>query len=279
VLLGIAVAPPLAAQMPAPAPSTGSSSSTAEPPLALLQAGRKAEAMAAAQAALLRAPNDLSALYVAARLHQEQRDYDAAIRQVEQMIRHHPGIVVTWEIATQLFQQSGALQRRDDALRQLIRTQAAALDRAVRSRPFIIRDRIDAHDEIVLVQEHFDTGSPDAVRYVFFRESEIAEPRNYLIVRTDSYTAENWRAAGILPPGKRVFLLESVFAAADGRPRRAMHAAFVDLPDYDAIRAKVLEVMAGEAKPMSGDRGGLAAPKQGAAVPGAPASAVAVRPH
>ena len=234
-------------------------------PLPLFEAGKKTEALAAAQEMLKSKPNDITALYVAIRVNQEQGKVDDAIRYVQMMVRHHPGLAVTWELATQLYQAAGDKDRRDMALRQLIDTQASAIDRELRARRFILRDRIDAHGRVLLVQEHFDTHGPDAVRYVFIPESATGQPKTFLVVLTDPQTTANWREVGIIGSGKRVFHLDSIYETPDGRQTQAMYAAYADLPDYDTIRAKVLEVMSGTVKPMSGEHGGLAIPAKPAA--------------
>ncbi len=229
-------------------------------PLPLYEAGRQQDAQAAAERVLQSLPADIQALYVVIRIAQEQQRQDDAIRLTQQMIRHHPGMVATWELATQVYQAAGDLDRRDMALRQLIDTQAASIDRNLRGRPFILRDRIIAHGRRLLVQEHFDTNAPDSIRYVFLPEAELRKPLNYLMLVTDWQTTANWREAGILGPDKRAFHLDSVFATPDGRQARAMYAAWPDMPDYDTVRAKVMEIIRGNAKPMTGPVGGLGEP-------------------
>lgn len=253
------------AQSPAPA-EPRAPLAPAEPakalaaPLPLYEAGRQQEALAAAERALQSLPTDIQALYVVIRIAQEQQRQDDAIRLVQQMIGHHPGIVATWELAAQVHQAAGDTEQRDMAVRQLISTQASAIDRNLRGRPFILRDRIIAHGRRLMVQDHFDTHGPEAIRYVFLSEAELPRPLNYLILMTDPQTTDNWREAGIIGSGKRAFHLESVFVTPDGRQTRAMYAAWPDVPDYDTVRAKVLEIIRGDARPMTGPVGGLAIP-------------------
>lgn len=232
----------------------------ADQALSLYQSGRTTQALAAAEHRLQSAPNDITALVVAIKVYQEQSRLDDAMRLLEPLTRHHPGMVVTWELATQVYQAAGVLARRDTALRQLIATQAAAMDRTLRDRRFVIRDRIDAQGRVVMGREYFDTGAADAIRYVFIPENAGSNPRAYLIVTSDARTTQNWQDAGILPPGKRVFHIDSVFMTPDGRQAQAMYGAYPELPDYDLIRAKVQEILSGKARPMSGQAGGLAVP-------------------
>ena len=233
---------------------------TGEDALNHFQAGRKQQAYDQALAVLKAEPNELRSLFVAARVSQERRDNQAALRYAEQLTRLYPGLPAGWEITTQLFQNAGDLPRRDAALRQLIQAQQSLMDREQRGRQFVIRDRIDAHGHVVFVQDHFDTGGPDAIRYVFIPEKEAQNVRNYLIVQTDTNTSDNWRQAGILPRDKRLFHLDSVYETPGGGQTQAMYATWTDPPDYDVVRAKVLEIMAGTVKPMSGQAGGLAVP-------------------
>lgn len=245
------LAPPSRGQAPAPA---------SDEILGLYRDGKKDQALDVAQTVLKSTPNDMGALYIAARVLQEQGRIDDAIPVAQALNRHHPGLAAGWEISTQLYQVAGRLADRDTALRQLINTQAASLDRATRQRRFVVRDRIVAHGRTVLAQEHADTGAPDSVRYVFIPENEPAQPRNYLILMTDGATTETWRENGFLPPGKRLFHLDSVYQTPTGGQASAVYATWTDPPDYDSLRAKVLEVMSGTAKPLSGKPGGLAIP-------------------
>jgi len=242
---------PSLGQMPPPA---------SEQVLALFREGKKDQALETAQTVLTLSPTDLTALYVAARVNQEQGRIDAAIPFAQALNRHHPGLPLGWEIATQLYQAAGKLADRDTAMRQLINTQAASLDRATRQRRFVVRDRIVAHGHVVLGQEHFDTGAPDSVRYIFILEREAAAPRTYLIVMTDGATTDTWRENGFLPAGKRLFHLDSVYPSPSGSKAQALYATWTDPPDYDSVREKVLEIMSGSAKPLSGKPGGLAIP-------------------
>ncbi len=258
VAVAVLLAPPLL--------SVPSSAQSGERVMVLFQDGDMTGALAEALAVLKTAPNEPRALFVAARVNQDEGRLAEALRHAEALTRHHPGLVLAWEVALQVYQANGDRPQRDWALKQLIATQAASLDRAQRGRQFIIRDRFAAFGHVLLVQEHFDTGGPDSVRFLFLLEKESTSPRNVLVVQTDSHTTENWREAGILGPGRRLFHLDSIFETRPGGQNRgdtpgvAMYATWADPPDYDAVRAKVLEVMSGKVKPMSGQAGGLAVP-------------------
>lgn len=226
----------------------------------LYQSGKREEALAVAEAELSKNPTDLAALVISTRVAQELGRLEAASRWATQLTRHHPGFTPGWEMATQVYQASGELKLRDEALKQLVATQAASLDRDLRTRRFVLRDRIDAHGHVVVAQDHVDTGGPDAIRYVFIPERELSAPKTFLVVLTDTHTTETWRESGILSRDKRLFHLDSIFTRPDGRQGRGIYATYADLPDYDTIRAKVLEILSGKAKPLSGEVGGLAVP-------------------
>jgi tetratricopeptide (TPR) repeat protein len=230
-------------------------------PVSLYLAGRKSEALTLANAALRGNPNDLLGLYVLIRTDQEAERIDEAISSVELLVRHHPGAAVTWELATQLYQAKGDLAKRDGALRQLFQTQAASLDPTVRLRPFVLRDRIVAGGHVVLVQDYVDTGMPDAIRYAFTPESMLGKTADtYIAVVTDTALTQVWIDAGIIKSGQRVFRLDSMHPGPDGREARATYATYADSPPYDVVRPKVIEILTGKAKPMSGQPGGLALP-------------------
>lgn len=249
----------LATAVPAGAESRPTTAEAA----ALYEKGRKEEALGLAEAILQKTPNDYGGLFIAARVEQDRGHYDAALRYAETLAKGYHGAVAVWELLTQLYQATGALAQRDSALRELIRAQRSAVNPAVRDRPYIIRDRIDAYGHSVVTRENFDTGGGDYVKYLFVPVNELREPTKVLLLIADDALTQSWIESGVLPAGKRLFHLDSIFRVNGNRQARAIYQMYTDLPDYDTIRAKVLEIMSGKAKPLSGETGGLAVPAGG----------------
>ncbi len=253
---------PTAAPAPTPAPEKPALPKPADA-VRLYTDGKLEDALRLADQILAAIPNEYDSLMVAMRANQDLGRYAAALPYAEKLTRAFTGSVAGWEILAQLYQATGALDRRDSALVELIRAQGSALDSAVRMRPYIIRDRIDAFGRSVLGRENFDNGSNDFVKYLFVPMHDLADPRAVIMLTADDNLTQSWIDSGMLAPGKRLFHLDSLFRGADNRQQQAVYQIYTDLPDYDTIRAKVLEIMAGKAKPLSGPVGGLAVPEGG----------------
>ncbi len=198
-------------------------------------------------------------LMAVARLHQEAGQIDQALAFAQRLMELVPGAYVVHELMVQLYQAAGDLPKRDAALAELLAVQRNAMDPDVRRRPFVIRDRIDVPKRSILVQEMFETGGTDQIRFVFALMSEAQKPENYLVVRVDPGLTEAWREAGILGPDKQVFSLASIYRKGQASVR-TVYEVYTGPPDYDRVRTKALEVLAGRAKPYSGVAGGLAVP-------------------
>ncbi|GEM_PF-6406995 len=225
----------------------------------LNKAGKRQAALELATGFLAATPNDLPMLLTTARLHQDARHIDQALVLGQRLTELAPGSHLVWELMVQLYQAAGDLPKRDAALTELLAVQRNAMDPELRLRPFILRDRIEVPHRSIIVQEMFETGSPDQIKYAFILASEAQKPENYLVVRVDPTLTEAWRNAGILGPDKQVFSLASIYRK--GRALvRAVYEVYPGRPDYDRVRAKAIEVLAGRAKPLSGVPGGLAVP-------------------
>lgn len=226
---------------------------------AMQRDGNAEEALRLAEALLSADPQSPVLLLTVARLYQALGRTDAALPLGRTLVGLAPGEPSVWELMVQLHQASGELDRRDEALRELITAQRNSLDPALRLRPFIIRDLIHTPNRTIVVRENFDTGSGDEIRLAFVPVSEAEKPRNLLVLRADSALAQTWRNAGILAAGKRLFTLVSLYREGR-RSRQAVYEIYPDLPAYDQVRAKVLDILKGAAKPLSGKAGGLAVP-------------------
>ncbi len=225
----------------------------------LEQAGQAQAALDLAITHLAATPNDPPMLLTVARLHQQAGQIDQALAVGRRLAERAPGAYVVHELMVQLYQAAGDLPKRDAALAELLTVQKNAIDPEVRLRPFIIRDRIEAPKRSILVQEMFATGGTDQLLFVFVLVSEAQKPENYLVVRVDPGLTETWRNAGILGSDRQVFSLASIYRKGKASAR-TVYEVYPDPPDYDRVRAKVLEILEGRAKPYSGVAGGLGVP-------------------
>jgi tetratricopeptide (TPR) repeat protein len=226
----------------------------------LFESGRHADALAAAEEALVATPGDATAALVVGRALQELGRYNDALRHAEMLTKNFAGVAAGWELAVQLYQQLDMRDRRDSALARLISAQTSSLDRDVRMRPFVVRDRIVAGGRVLQVRENFETGARDFVKYQFVPFTSQPEAMEYAFVGGHEAMTQAWQEAGILPRGKLLYVLANIWTDAAGLQRQAIHATFPELPDYDTIRAKVVELVEGRSKPMSGAVGGIAVP-------------------
>jgi tetratricopeptide (TPR) repeat protein len=223
------------------------------------QAGKKQAALDLAVLHLAVTPNDASMLLAAARLCQQAGQIDQALVFAQRLLDLAAGSYVVHELMVQLYQAAGDLPKRDTALAELLAVQRNAIDPELRLRPFIVRDRIEVPKRSIIVQEVFETGGADQVKFVFVQLSEVQKPENYLVVRVDHALTDAWREAGILGPDKQVFSLVSVYRKGQASAR-TVYEVYAGPPDYDRVRTKALELLAGRAKPYSGAPGGLAVP-------------------
>ena len=221
--------------------------------------GQKQAALDLLISYLAATPNDAPMLLAVARLHQEAGQIDQALVFGQRLAELAPGSYVVQELMVQLHQAAGDLPKRDVALAELLVVQRNAMDPDVRLRPFIIRDRIEMPKRTILVQEMFETGGTDQLKFIFVLVTEAQKPENYLVVRVDPGLTEAWRNAGILGSDKQVFSLASIYRKGQASAR-TIYEVYGGPPDYDRVRAKALEVLAGRAKPYSGSPGGLAVP-------------------
>jgi hypothetical protein len=83
------------------------------------------------------------------------------------------------------------------------------------------------------------------------------DPDHGLLLRTDAETTLDWAATALMPPDKQLFHLDLVDPGTDGEDKVAIYQYYVGLPDYDTVRAKVMQILRGEVKPLSGQPGSL----------------------
>jgi hypothetical protein len=157
----------------------------------------------------------------------------------------------------QVTQAQGDLARRDEALEQVKVAIRSALDPEIRRRGVFIRERIPTPVGDVLVADYFERRGSDFTRYQFAMSDTRANVDVGLLLRTDAMTTQNWEATALLAPEKQLFHLDLVDAPPGGKEKVAIYQYFVGQPDFDTVNAKVMQILRGEVKPLSGEPGSL----------------------
>jgi tetratricopeptide (TPR) repeat protein len=221
--------------------------------MALLREGKLQQALQAFDAIIASNPPDPSAaLYSASMLNLEDGDWRAAKPYVKRLVKLRPASFQAWELMIQVDQADGDLQDRDDAIRSLYETWHRAQDPETRAKVSFVRDRIAGPKHTLLGQQALDPGGGDVLRFQFQPTEELAHPRHVIVVRSDDETNSRWRENGTVSYGTVVYHLDTVEQIAVGQITTRPYEYYLEPPDYDRVRAKVVEILAGTAQPLSG---------------------------
>ena len=224
----------------------------------LYQEGKIPDALAEVEQVLRNAPDDVNALLNSALYNFDMGNLDAARGRAERLTRLTGSNATAWEEMIWITQAQGDLKRRDDAIDRWKIAVRSAIDPEIRRKTVLIRDRIIIPGHIIVVADYFARAGADFTRYQFTNLDPATQPDVGLVLRTDSDTTANWTASALLPPDKRLFHLDMVDVQPDGDEKVSIYQFYIDEPDYETVRAKVMDILRGEAKPLSGEPGSLA---------------------
>jgi hypothetical protein len=171
---------------------------------------------------------------------------------VQQLVKLRPSSFQAWEMMIQVQQAAGNRRERNDAIDQLFDCWHTALDPKTRARVSFVRDRIFGAKHTLVAQQALETFGEDTVRFVFQPVDETPPAHHLLAVRSDNQTNERWREDGTVPYGTIVYHLDSVEQLSNGQTAGRSYEFYLEPPDYDRVRAKVVEILAGTAQPMNG---------------------------
>jgi len=231
----------------------------AEPPvnqeeaLALLRAGKRQDALHAFDVIIAANPPDPSeALYAASLIDLEDGNWRAAKPYVERLVKLRPASFPAWEMMIQVDQASGAFDDRDAAIQSLYTSWRSALDPKIEAKVAFVRDRIIGAKHTLIAQEMLDPGGDNILRFVFQPQDEAGTARHLIVVRSDDATNERWREDGTVPYGTVVYHLDTIEQLPNDRQAVRPYEYYVETPDYDRVRAKIVEILAGAAQPLVG---------------------------
>jgi tetratricopeptide (TPR) repeat protein len=231
----------------------------AEPPnqdeaFHLLQEGKRKEALRAFDAILASKPLDPSpALFATSAISLEDGDWRAARPRVRQLVKLRPASLQAWELMIQVDQAANDIPDRNAAISSLYAAWRSAVDPAIQSRVSFVRDRIFGPKRTLIGQETLDPGGDDIVRFVFQPGDEAGNPTHLILLRSDEATNQRWRDNGTVPFGTQVYHLDAVERLPNGRQTVQPYEFYLEEPNYDQVRDKVVAILNGEAKPLSGD--------------------------
>jgi hypothetical protein len=221
--------------------------------MALLRDGKRQEALHAFDAIIASRPPDPSqALYVASLIDLEDGNWQAARPYAQQLAKLRPSSFPAWEIMIQVDQAAGDREDRDAAIQSLYTAWRDALDPQIRAKVSFVRDRIAGPKHTLIAQETLDPGGGDILRFLFQPSDEEGKPRHVVVVRSDNETNERWREDGTVPYGTVVYHLDTVEQLPDGQSAVRPYEYYLEPPDYERVRAKVVDILAGTAQPLTG---------------------------
>jgi tetratricopeptide (TPR) repeat protein len=220
--------------------------------------GDPVAALSLVENVLARSPENLDALYRSAEINFHLGNIDAARGRLDRLTRLSGNYFNAWEMMAQVSQAQGDLAERNEAIKRLKIAIQTAIDPAIRERGDFIRDVIPTSAGDVMGVDYFDRGGSDFTRYQFAVGDPRSNPDKGLLLRTDAYTTENWQDTALLPQDKQLFHLDLVDPKPEGGENVAIYEYYVGEPDYDTVRAKVMQVLRGEVKPLSGEPGSMA---------------------
>ena len=224
---------------------------------ALYQKGDYAGALSGYDKILAKSPTDGQALYLSAFALFEMGRLDEARNRAEKLVSTVGSYVIAWELLTQIVQNQGDLHRRDEAIAQLKGAIDTAIDPTVRAKGMFLRDRFRLKAGDLVTAFYFTRAGTDFARYEISWVDPAKNGYATIYVRTDAGTTEQWNETALLPPDALLFHLDMVDIAPDGSQKTAIYQYFVGEPDYDTVRARVLDILRGKVKPLSGTPGSL----------------------
>lgn len=220
--------------------------------ISLFDHGKVAEAKAAFDTILTTNPSEPRALYYAARINAAVGKPQIAIQQILLLLKIAPSWLPALELQVQVYQALGETDRRDAAIDRLRAERGSSLNPGRFALAFI-RDRFTVGGRTYLVSERFDPSGETIIRYIVADESVGAEARHMIMLLSDPETNDRWREVAKVSSSALVYHLDTVDPGPDGDQVRRPYVNYVGAPDYDTVRALVMDILSGRAKPMSGE--------------------------
>jgi len=224
---------------------------TMDQAMTLLDSGKRLEALRAFDAMIAAKGADPSeALFQAGRIYLEDGNWRAAKPLLQRLVKLRPGSFPAWELMIQAYQAAGDANNRDTAIQSLYDAWHSTLDPETQSQVAFRRDRIIGPKHTLVALETLEPGGDDIVRFLF---QPLDDEHHLIVVRADNETNTRWRENGTVSPATIVYHLDTVEQLASGKTADRSYEFYLEPPDYDQVRAKVLQILAGAIRPMNGE--------------------------
>jgi tetratricopeptide (TPR) repeat protein len=222
--------------------------------MALLKDGKKTEALQAFEAIIAaHPPQPAPALYEAATIALGLNQWREAKPYAQELVKRIPGSMQAWELMVQGDQASGDGDDQKLAMDSLYSAWRGAPDPSIKARVSFIRDRIFGSHHTLIVSQTLEPVGEDVLRYVFQPVESAGHPSHYLVLHSDDQTNQQWRDNGTITFSQAVYHLDGVRRLPDGTEASAPYKFFIDEPNYETVRALVIDILNGQAKPQIGD--------------------------
>lgn len=226
---------------------------TAQQAIALLSAGKRDEARQALQTILAAKPRDPSdALQVLGLMDLEDGKWRDARPLLQQLMKLRPGSFIGWELMIQADQAAGEPKDRDADIQSLYAAWKSALDPEIRARVAFTRDRIFGAKHTLIAKETLEPFGDDILRFLFEPADEPGQQRHLIVVRSDGETNDRWRENGTIAGSAVVYHLDTLEQLPNGRLQARPYEFYMQPPDYDQVRPKVVGILDGTAQPLTG---------------------------
>jgi hypothetical protein len=226
---------------------------TTDQAIVLLQSGKRDEARQTLQTIVSARPRDPSeALRLLGLMDLEDGQWRDARPLIQQLMKLRPGSFAGWELMIQADQAAGDNQGRDADIQGLYTAWKSALDPAIRAHLAFARDRIFGPKHTLIAKETLEPVGDDILRFLFEPADQPGQQRHLIVVRSDGGTNDRWREDGTIAGSAVVYHLDTLEQLPNGRLRARPYEFYMQPPDYDQVRAKVVGILDGTAQPLTG---------------------------
>jgi hypothetical protein len=163
-----------------------------------------------------------------------------------------------WQLKAKIIQAysaSGQNKEREKRIKELQSLRSSGKYPDLNEATFFIRDQFQAGEFYVYVFDYYDMDAnwrmgPIAWKFYLTKEGEDVE--RFISLGTYDTTTQISRELGKIGEDDRIFHLDEYWSNGS----HATHGMYTNIPKYDPIKAKVIEILKGEATPTSSSQSG-----------------------
>lgn len=217
---------------------------------ALLEQRKPGEALVHYKQALSLLPDDPAILFNAGMAAFQIKDYAFAAEAWTKLKTVDPLDWHTRSKLVQVYQALGKPAERDKERTELFEMWKAAKPAELKQRAEYCRDQFEVKGLKVMAFEHFELKGDRALRYVFSILNKAEDGEEFRIsLGSYKFTNAVWREQQNPKPkeDERLFHLDGYFKNGS----HATYGMYFPEPSYDAVRAKVIQILEAKANPVS----------------------------